>query len=75
MGPTLAVSLKQKLFALLERELGATSVSESTTLAALGVDSLEFVSIMQCISNEIKSIPESKYYALDTVGDLLRVLA
>jgi acyl carrier protein len=74
MGPTLAVSPKRRIYELLERETGATNVSESTTLASLGIDSLEFVSLMQCISNEIKKIPESRYHALDTVGDLIAAI-
>jgi len=76
MGPILAIrpTVREKLFLLLERELGAKNLDESTTLEAMGIDSLEFVSLMQCIGHEIKFIPESKYHALNTVGDLLEAL-
>jgi acyl carrier protein len=71
----LLMSLFEQVRKIIAEETGSNEswITESTTLDSLGVDSLEFVSLMQAIG-AIKSIPESRYYALNTVGDILEAL-
>lgn len=66
-----------KLAEVLARETGisADSLYSSTTLESLGIDSLEFLSLMHAIRDAIKEIPESRFAYLNTVGDIERELA
>ena len=38
----------------------------------LGLDSLEFVELMQEISEKVKAVPKEEWAKLDTVADLLK---
>ena len=52
-----------------DKTLGA-----ETTFGELGMDSLDFMEMMADVSVKIKQIPKSRYFAIDTIGDLLKEL-
>lgn len=47
------------------------AVHSGTTIDSLGIDSLELVSLLQCIESEYGPIP---HIAFDTVGDIEKSL-
>ena len=50
----------------IEKQLGVVA-THSTTLEELGIDSLDFISLMQ-----VMNIPKEKYPSINTVGDIVR---
>ena len=64
----------RKVREIIANELGLSPeiIGADTVLEELGIDSLEFVSLMQAIGKEIAEIPESKWERLRTVGDIAR---
>lgn len=64
----------EKVKQIIAEELGCENVSGETTLEDLGVDSLEFVSLMQAIGRELGEIPEEKWAQIETVGDIADLL-
>jgi acyl carrier protein len=62
-----------KITEAIYQETGFENSSESTTLEEIGVDSLEFVSLMHAISSAAGEIPESEWAAINTVGDIARI--
>jgi acyl carrier protein len=65
--------IDELLIPLIEQETGQ-SVTEETSLSEMGLDSLEFVSLLQAISEKIQAIPETHWPMLNTVGDIAKVL-
>jgi acyl carrier protein len=47
-------------------------ISEDSTWEELGMDSLEFMELMADVSMHVKNIPKSRFFAIDTVGDLIK---
>jgi acyl carrier protein len=62
-----------ELLELIESETGK-AVTPETRIDELGIDSLEFVCLMQSIEEKFKAIPEVEWSKLDTVGDILKAL-
>jgi acyl carrier protein len=46
------------------------TLSMETTFEELGMDSLDFMEMMSDIAARIKPIPKSRFFAIDTIGDL-----
>jgi len=46
----------------------------STKVEDLGLDSLDFISLIQDIGEKFKEIPDSKIAGLETVGDILKAI-
>lgn len=69
-------SCKAAVLTLVAREVGAEveSLSLETRLEALGIDSLEFLCLMLCVNKEIGTLPETRYHALNTIGDIVKEL-
>jgi acyl carrier protein len=63
--------LREKLIALIEEEVGATGVTESTLIEALGIDSLDFIALLQAIRADIGPISIDAATSASTVGDLI----
>lgn len=55
-------------------ETGAKQLSEAMTFSELGVDSLDFVSMMQAIEKEFGPIPKANVIGVETVGNLIEVV-
>jgi acyl carrier protein len=64
----------EKVIKVVAQETGRdpASLSESTFLDSLGLDSLEFVCLMQAIQNEIANVPDEQWANLNTVGGIAR---
>lgn len=64
------------LIDLISQETGVSveQISETTKLEDLGIDSLDFVDLMQAISEKFKPIAQEKYAEVNTVGDLLKLI-
>lgn len=66
----------EKLRSLIEEQTGKADIGASTRLDSLGIDSLEFLSLMLEIQREFdRIIPDSEWPNLHTVGDILERLA
>lgn len=63
--------MREKLIALIEEEVGATGVTESTLIEALGIDSLDFIALLQAIRADIGPISIDAATSASTVGDLI----
>lgn len=63
----------EKITSLLSDELDLHNITAGTSLEALGLDSLEFASLMTSIGKEIADIPESEWGGINTIGDILRL--
>lgn len=65
-----------KVIAIVARELGRApeGISPFTRLDELGMDSLDFVSLILCIKTEIGEIPEEQITNLETVEDIAKAL-
>jgi acyl carrier protein len=68
---------QDQLLALVADEVGGPhNITLATRIDALGVDSLEFLSLMQAIEKKFgKEIPSAKFADIDTVGDILKAMA
>lgn len=64
------------LTAIIARELekSADSISASTTLEDLGIDSLEFIELLQAIEDEMGRVPDHAIAHIETVGDIVKYL-
>ena len=61
----------EKVIAVVSRESGQ-EVNENTFLDSLGLDSLEFVCLMQAIANEVCEIPDTAWVNINTVGGIAK---
>lgn len=65
----------EKLYAVISRETGITDLAESSRFDSLGIDSLDFLSLVLAVQAEFKcDIPDAVYPTLETIADLLKVL-
>ena len=64
------MSALEKVIAVISAETGAGQVSASTRLDSLGLDSLEFVCLMQAIQNTVADVPDGEWASMETVGDI-----
>ena len=66
----------QQLLEIIVEASGVTdkTLGAETTFEELGMDSLDFMEMMTDVSVKIKQIPKSRYFAIDTIGDLLKEL-
>jgi len=62
-----------KLIELIKEETGCV-VDPSTQIDSLGIDSLDFIALVQAIRSEIGPLDLNKAAAAMTVGDLLKVI-
>lgn len=69
-----SMSTLEKVIKIIGEELGRENVSEADTLEGLGLDSLEFSSIMLAVSKQVAEIPESEWEHLNTVGDIAQAV-
>lgn len=67
-------ALREKLIALIESETGVANVTESTPIEALGVDSLDYISLIQTIRSDIGTVSIDKATSAQTVGDLMAAI-
>lgn len=68
--------MNDRLIQLIEQETAKSGITLSTTLDDLGIDSLEFIQLLQTIETEgIGRVPDSKIAHIETVGDLVKALA
>jgi acyl carrier protein len=65
--------MREKLIALIERETGVP-VTETTLIENLGIDSLDFIALIQDIKYEIGPVSLDKATNANTVGDLLAAI-
>jgi acyl carrier protein len=65
-----------RVIAIVARELGVEpqTISPHTRLDELGMDSLDFVSLLQCINVEIGEIPEDQVTNLETIEDIAKAI-
>jgi acyl carrier protein len=64
----------EKIKQVIAEELGRDDVTAETSLEELGIDSLEFVSLMQALGRAISDIPETRWEEIKTVGDIERIV-
>lgn len=72
------VALRCAVTRAISEEVGkpVEELKPETRLEELGIDSLEFVSLMMaCGAAAGKDIPENKWQEMETVGDIFQVLA
>lgn len=74
--PLTVTELEQKVIAIVAEESGKSveDLSMSTNLLKLGLDSLEFVVLLQALADQIATIPDSDIGKLNTIGDIVREL-
>jgi len=61
----------EDLLSLIQQETGKTGVELDADLDSLGIDSLDFVSLMQAIEEKFKvEIPVESYGQITTVRDI-----
>jgi len=66
-----ALQKTEDLLALIQQETGKTGVELDADLDSLGIDSLDFVSLMQAIEEKFKvEIPVESYGQITTVRDI-----
>ena len=66
-----ALQKTEDLLALIQQETGKTDVELDADLDSLGIDSLDFVSLMQAIEEKFKvEIPVESYGQITTVRDI-----
>ena len=58
----------------ISEEVGRTVTAE-TRIEDLGIDSLDFISLIQSIGEKFKEIPDSEFVKLNTVGDIVKAVA
>lgn len=57
---------------IVSRETGG-DVNADTRLDSLGLDSLEFVCLIQAIQSEVVDVPEEEFVNINTVEDIAKV--
>ncbi len=63
--------MREKLIALIESETGFKGAMDSTPIDALGIDSLDFICLLQMIRVELGPISNDAATSAQTVGDLI----
>ena len=58
---------------VVERETGQSPIERTTRLDSLGMDSLDFMSLLAALK-EIDNIPQERYMDVETVGELAAIL-
>ena len=73
--------MREKLLAMIAEELGLQEEDGSpkllpteTSFDELGLDSLEFVDLMQKVGREIGDVPEEKWVEIETIADLIAAI-
>lgn len=65
----------QSLAKLVTLETGRERITADTSIDELGVDSLEFVSLMQQICEQFGDIPVERWGNLNTIADICKELS
>jgi len=66
----------EKVLSIVSRETGAGKLTAETSIDSLGLDSLEFVSLLQEIEKELGKNPDDeKVLGVETIGDLIKAFA
>lgn len=68
--------MREKLFALIEEQLGVPKgyVKPEHQLSFMGMDSLDFLELIQTIREKIYPVTNKEMIECDTVADILAVL-
>lgn len=64
--------MNEKILAIVARETGHANVTPATSFDQLGIDSLEFIHLLNTISEELRVT--FAVSGIETVGDLLKGL-
>lgn len=67
------MTLGQHIIAIVASESDApiNSITPASKFSDLKMDSLDFVAMMLVVESEIRKVPESRWQAIQTVGDLI----
>lgn len=66
----------ERVLSVISRETGAGQLTVETSIDSLGLDSLEFVSLLLEIEKELGKNPdEDKVSGVETIGDLIKAFA
>ncbi len=65
----------EKVIAVVQRETGREEIDARTRLDSLGMDSLEFMSLIICLRAEIGDIPDEAISYMETIDDVAKILA
>jgi acyl carrier protein len=63
--------MREKLLDLIQDETGIASISEAMPLEDLGMDSLEFLDLLELIRKKIGRVDTGKATEANTVGELM----
>lgn len=66
------MSTLEKVIAIVSRETGE-DVNADTRLDSLGLDSLEFVCLIQAIQSEVVDVPEEEFVNINTPEEIVKV--
>ncbi len=66
--------MREKLFALIEEQADFRPVIEETTFEEMGMDSLDFMLLIQEIDTEIAHVSRKELQYCSSAGDILKVL-
>lgn len=66
------MSILEKVIEIVSRETGG-DVNADTRLDSLGLDSLEFVCLIQAIQSEVVDVPEEEFVNIETVDGIAKV--
>jgi acyl carrier protein len=62
-----------RIIAIIERETCREHVTPETRLDSLGMDSLEFMSLITCLRAEVGDIPDEAISYLEQVSDIVKL--
>lgn len=65
-------NILEKVIEIVSRETGG-NVNADTRLDSLGLDSLEFVCLIQAIQSEVVDVPEEEFVNIETVDGVVKV--
>jgi acyl carrier protein len=66
----------EKVLSVVSRETGVGELTAETSIDSLGIDSLEFVSLLLEIEKELgKNSDDEKVSGVETIGDLIKAFA
>jgi len=65
------IAMREKLLLLIRNETGVMDATDDTTIEALGVDSLDFICLLQAIRDKFGPISTETATEARTVGDLI----
>jgi acyl carrier protein len=68
-----ARSAVELLIDIIERDSDRMGVTIDTTFDSLGIDSLDYLLIIQDVRREIGPVTDAQAYKVTTVGELLKV--